>query len=154
MTDDDRIAQLLADFPVTVEIPVSWGDMDAMGHVNNTVYFRYFETARIKCFDELGMGSIEQPGQVGPILHSTSCRFRIPLTYPDILTVGTRIGEVGDDRFLMLHRAVSHQHGAVAADGESLIVSFDYAAGTKATVPEAVRARLLELRAGSPSGAR
>ena len=47
VTDTNQIADLLADFPVTVEIPVAWGDMDAMGHVNNVVYFRYFETARI-----------------------------------------------------------------------------------------------------------
>lgn len=75
VTDKDRIAELLAGFPVRVEVPVAWGDMDALGHVNNTVYFRYFETARIKCFAELGLGQIEQSDDVGPILHSANCRF-------------------------------------------------------------------------------
>src|SRR6476619_7596530 len=134
MADEDRIDELLAEFPVTVDIPVAWGDMDAMGHVNNAVYFRYFETARIECFAELGLGSIERSDGVGPILHSASCRFRIPLTHPDTVTVGAQIGEVGDDRFVMRYRAVSHHHGAVAADGESLIVTFDYATGSKARV--------------------
>ncbi|MGN6132537.1 MAG: acyl-CoA thioesterase [Nocardioidaceae bacterium] len=146
MTDEDRIGELLADFPVTVEIPVAWGDMDAMGHVNNAVYFRYFETARIECFAELGLGSIKQSDGVGPILHSTSCRFRIPLTHPDSVTVGAQIGEVSDDRFVMRYRAVSHHHGAVAADGESLIVAFDYATGSKAPVSDDLRARLMDLR--------
>lgn len=146
VTDEDRIAELLADFPVRVEIDVAWGDMDAMGHVNNTVYFRYFETARIRCFAELGLGSIEQSDSVGPILHSASCRFRIPLTHPDTVVVGARIGDVGDDRFVMLYRAVSRRHGAVAADGESLIVTFDYTTGTKAQVSDDLRQRLLELR--------
>ena len=58
MTDDDRTGELLVDFPVTVEIPVAWGDMDAMGHVNNAVYFRYFETARISCFADLGLDEL------------------------------------------------------------------------------------------------
>lgn len=146
MTDEDRIGELLADFPVTVEIPVAWGDMDALGHVNNAVYFRYFETARIECFAELGLGSIERSDGVGPILHSASCRFRIPLTHPDTVTVGAQIGEVGDDRFVMRYRAVSHHHGAVAADGESLIVTFDYATGSKARVPDGLKARLMDLR--------
>lgn len=146
VTDDDRTSELLADFPVTVEIPVAWGDMDALGHVNNTVYFRYFETARMKCFAELGLGAIEQSDGVGAILHSASCRFRIPLTHPDTVIVGVQIGEVGDDRFVMRYRAVSHQHGAVAADGESLVVTFDYAAGTKARVPDHVAARLTDMR--------
>ena len=148
MTDEDRIGELLADFPVAVEIPVAWGDMDALGHVNNAVYFRYFETARIRFFAELGLGSVGQSNGVGPILHSASCRFRIPLTHPDTVTVGAQIGEVGDDRFVMRYRAVSHQHGAVAADGESLIVTFDYATGSKARVPDDLRARLLDLSRG------
>ena len=146
MTDKDRIAGLLADFPVRVEIPVAWGDMDAFGHVNNTVYFRYFETARISGFAELGFGQVGQSDGVGPILHSASCRFRIPLTYTDTVTVGASIGDVGEDRFVMLYRAVSHHHDAVAADGESLIVTFDYATGTKARVPEDLRAQLLQMR--------
>ena len=145
----DQIAELLADFPVTVEVPVAWGDMDAMGHVNNIVYFRYFETARLECFAELGLGPIEQSDGVGPILHSASCRFRIPLTYPDTVTVGAQIGDVGEDRFVMRYRAVSHRHGATAADGESLIVTFSYATNTKAPVSDDLRARLLELR-GDP----
>jgi acyl-CoA thioester hydrolase len=146
VTDKDPIAELLAGFPVRVEIPVAWGDMDALGHVNNTVYFRYFETARIKCFAELGLGQIERSDDVGPILHSASCRFRIPLTYLDTVTVGARIGDVDKDRFVMLYRAVSHRYNAVAADGESLIVTFDYATSTKARVPDDLPARLLELR--------
>lgn len=148
VTHENRIAELLAEFPVQVEIPVAWGDMDAMGHVNNTVYFRYFETARLSCFAELGMGSIDQ-SDVGPILHSASCRFRIPLTYPDTVTVGARIGDIGDDRFNMIYRAVSHRHGAVAADGESLIVTFSYSTGTKAAVSDALRERLIALRGGA-----
>ncbi|WP_445258684.1 acyl-CoA thioesterase [Nocardioides aurantiacus] len=146
MTDTDRIAGLLVDFPVRVDVPVAWGDMDALGHVNNTVYFRYFETARLACFAELGLGQVGQSDGVGPILHSASCRFRIPLTHPDSVTVGARVGDVGEDRFAMLYRAVSHRHDAVAADGESLVVTFDYETGTKARVPDELRARLLELR--------
>ncbi len=154
VTDRDQIAELLADFPVTVEIPVAWGDMDAMGHVNNIVYFRYFETARITCFAELGLGPIKQSDDVGPILHSANCRYRIPLTYPDTVTVGVRIGDIGEDRFVMLYRAVSHRHSAVAADGESLVVTFSYSTNTKARVPDDLRALLVDLRgkAGSAPG--
>lgn len=140
------VASLLADCPVTVEIPVAWGDMDAIGHVNNTVYFRYFETARIAAFARLGLDAESLADGVGPILHSTKCRFRIPLTYPDTVTVGTRIGEISEDRFVMEYRAVSHRHGAVAADGDGLIVTYNYSAGAKAPVSDGLRERLLELQ--------
>lgn len=140
------VAELLAGFPVTVEIPVAWGDMDALGHVNNTVYFRYFETVRIAGFTRLGIGDITAAADgVGPILHSTNCRFRIPLTYPDTVTVGTRIGDIGEDRFVMHYRAVSHEHRAVAAEGDGLIVTYDYLAARKAPISVALRARLDDL---------
>ncbi|MGO4257555.1 acyl-CoA thioesterase [Marmoricola sp. RAF53] len=146
MTAPNAVADLLAGFPVAVEIPVAWGDMDAMGHVNNTVYFRYFETVRIAAFGRLGLADIAAAeGGVGPILHSASCRFRIPLTHPDTVTVGARISDITEDRYVMTYRAVSHQHEAVAADGDSLIVMFDYVAGTKAAISDALRERLVAL---------
>ncbi|WP_183093039.1 acyl-CoA thioesterase [Nocardioides stalactiti] len=152
MSDDAHVADLLADYPVVVEIPVAWGDMDAMGHVNNTVYFRYFETARIRCFEALSDGAAGDPSAegsgVGPIVHTASCRFRIPLTYPDTVTVGVRIGEISEDRYVMHSRAVSHRHGAVAAEGETLVVAFDYATGTKTPIPDGLRTQLLGLRGG------
>lgn len=140
------VASLLADCPVTVEIPVAWGDMDAVGHVNNTVYFRYFETARIAGFARLGLDVPNPADGVGPILHSTRCRFRIPLTYPDTVTVGTRIGEISEDRFVMEYRAVSHRYVAVAADGDGLIVTYNYLAAEKAPISGSLRTRLLELQ--------
>lgn len=138
--------EALAGYPVVVEIPVAWGDMDAMGHVNNTVYFRYFETVRIAAFGQLGLGDIAASNGVGPILHSASCRFRIPLTFPDTVLVGAAVDEIGEDRFVMRYRAVSQQHQAVAAEGESMIVTFDYANGVKAPISAALRAQLVALQ--------
>jgi acyl-CoA thioester hydrolase len=77
----------LADYPVVIEIPVAWGEMDAYGHVNNIVYFRYFETARIVYFGKLESPDFVNRNPLGPILASTSCRFRAPLAFPDHLQV-------------------------------------------------------------------
>ena len=81
----DSVSDLLREFPVVIEMPVRWGDMDAFNHVNNVVYLRYFESARIAYFERLGFGiSIAEQG-IGPILASTSCEFKFPLTYPCLL---------------------------------------------------------------------
>ncbi len=82
---------------------------------------------------------------VGPILSKTSCRFRIPLAYPDTVWIGARVSAVGDDRFTMLYRVVSEQHGAIAAEGEGVLVTFDYARKSKAPVPGAIRSAIAEL---------
>ena len=66
----------LSSFPVRLEIPVAWGEMDAMGHVNNIVYLRWFECARIAYFERVGWLAGGRVRGVGPILHSTQARFR------------------------------------------------------------------------------
>src|SRR5258708_6349714 len=89
----------LARWPVIVEQPVAWGEMDSFGHVNNTVYFRYFENARLEYFRRLAWPAENPPKGIGPILHSTQCRFRKPLAWPDRIAIGARIPRIEADRF-------------------------------------------------------
>ena len=134
--------ELLVTFPVVIEIPVAWGEMDSFQHVNNIVYFRYFESARMAYFDRLDIWSYLDETGVGPILASTQCKFRLPLSYPDTVSVGTRITEIAEDRFLMKYSVVSHQHEKVAAEGEGLVVYYNYREKTKAPLPEVLRDRI------------
>ena len=140
----------LAGFAVVVEIPVRWGDMDAFGHVNNTVFFRFFESARIEY-----LRAIEFAGQegIGPILASTHCRFRRPVAFPDTVRVGARTTALDEDRFTMEYRLVSEALGEVAAEGGGVVVSYDYGAAGKAPLPAAVRERIVALGVVGPDHA-
>jgi acyl-CoA thioester hydrolase len=138
----------LQGYPVQVEIPVAWGEMDAFGHVNNVVYFRYFESARIACFERLGYPELTTTTGLGPILASTDCRFRLPLTYPDTVVAAARIGAIGADDFMMHYLVVSRRHGRVAAEGSGRIVSYDYGKQCKSPLPPELRARLEAFAAG------
>lgn len=141
--------KLLNGFPVVIEIPVAWGEMDSLQHVNNIVYFRYFESARMACFHELDIWSYMDETGIGPILASTQCRFRIPLSYPDTVSVGTRITEVEEDRFVMKYVVISHQHQRIAAEGEGIIVSYDYRGKKKAPLPQEIKTRIEALENSS-----
>ena len=132
----------LKTYPVVIEIPVAWGEMDSLQHVNNIVYFRYFESARMAYFNKLDLWNFIKETGIGPILASTNCKFRIPLTYPDTVSVGTKVTEIKDDRFLMKYLIMSHTHGKVAAEGEGLIVSYNYRELAKATLPVEIRKRI------------
>ena len=135
-------ASLHAGFPVRVHDNVRWGDMDAFGHVNNTVYFRYFECARIAYFERIGFGGRLEDLRIGPIVAATDCRFRLPLTYPDRVVTAARVVDVGEDRFTMEYRVISERHGRLAAEGSARVVAFDYEAGRKATLPDEIRAAI------------
>ena len=140
----------LADYPVVIEIPVGWGEMDAYGHVNNIVYFRYFETARMAYFEKLASPDFVSRNPLGPILASTSCRFRAPLAFPDRLSVGARVARVDEDRFVMFYAVYSHSLQRIAAEGEGTIVCFDYRENRKAPLPAELRLRISELENSGP----
>ena len=129
-------------FPVRLEIPVSFVDMDAYGHVNNTRYFRCFEDFRVTAFRLIKLTAYHEEHGIGPILARTNCVFRAPVRYPDTIFAGVRVTEIGEDRFTMLHRLVSEQQGAVVAEGDARIVLVDYRQGGKAPIPPEVRSQL------------
>ena len=82
---------------------------------------------------------------MGPILARVNCIFRQPVGFPDTVEVGVGVTELAEDRFTVVYSIVSQQLGAVAARGEGRIVCFDYRAGEKAPLPEAVREALQAL---------
>lgn len=124
----------------STRVTVAWGDMDAFGHVNNAQYFKYFENARIAWFEARGvMADGLVVGDIGPILGATSCRFKAPVAFPDTLTVEVTVDEIGDDRFTHRYSILSESLGREVAAGDALIVSYDYANGRKAPLPNAWR---------------
>jgi acyl-CoA thioester hydrolase len=136
-------ARALAAFPATIDLVVQWGEMDAYDHVNNVVYFRWFESARMVLFTQLDFRSSTG---VGPILAATGCRYKAPLYHGDVVTAAARVVDVADDRFMLEHALWSRDAGRVAATGEAQIVAYDYVAKKKARLPDDVRARIDALR--------
>jgi acyl-CoA thioester hydrolase len=143
----------LNQYPVIIEIALHWGEMDAFQHLNNTVYFRYFESARIAYFEKIGYLEFMQKTGLGPILASTQCRFKIPLTYPDRVSVGAKVSEIEEDRFVMDYAVVSHNFQKIAAEGQGVIVSFDYRENKKTPLPEEIKQRILKLESAISTAA-
>lgn len=140
-------------FPVSVEIPVAWGEMDAYQHVNNIVYLRWFETARIAYFERLGLLDRKEREGVGPIVARSTIDYRSPVTYPDTVRVEISVRRIGVTSFAMAYRLWSRALGAEVASGESVIVLYDYRAGRSMAVDDRLRAAIaaLEASAGSPA---
>jgi acyl-CoA thioester hydrolase len=116
---------------------------------NHAVYISHFEHARIAYFERIDAEQMMKATGIGPILAETSCRFRLPLTYPDQVSIGARVTRIEDDRFFMAYRVVSHKHGKIAAEGDGTIVAFDYASNRKASLPEAVRRKIEAVEQGA-----
>ena len=137
--------KLISAYPVVIEIPIAWGDMDAFQHVNNVVYFKHFESARISYFEKIDFLEVMNKTGIGPIMASTQCRYKIPLTYPDHVTVGAKVDTIEKDRFIMKYAVISHKLKKIAALGEGVLVTFDYQNNKKAFIPDEIRKRIIDL---------
>lgn len=136
----ESVPQELADHPVVLRLPVQWGDQDAFGHVNNVVHFRWMESARIHYFDRAGLGHMMSNQGQGPILASIKCDYRRQLTYPDAVLISASITSIGRTSLKMAHRIYSTTQKAVAGEGESVIVMFDYTTQKPVPVSDEIRA--------------
>jgi acyl-CoA thioester hydrolase len=139
----------LAAFPVVIALPIQWGEQDAFGHVNNTVPIRWFESSRIAYLEQGGLSHLMSGQGLGPILASITCNYRRQLHYPDTVLVGARITRLGRSSLTMTHAVYSQAHSAVAADGESVIVVFDYTANRPRRIPEEMRQAMERLEGSS-----
>lgn len=138
------MSENLNDYTVVEEIIIRWGDMDARGHVNNTIYYRYFESSRIALFQSLDIYEQPKKVRVGPILSFQSCYYKAPLTYPDTIYVGAKITNIEGSKIFIKHALVSKNLKRMAAEGEAHIVWYDYEDLKKAIISDNLKKRLLK----------
>jgi len=129
--------------PVHTEvIPIRWGDMDAMGHVNNTIYFRYMEQARISWFDRIG--ARPQPNGEGPVIINASCTFIRQLVYPGTVEVRMYAGGAGRSSFeTWMEMRPSYAPDVVYAEGAAKVVWVDFPREKSTALPDWLR-RIVE----------
>ena len=123
-------------------MPIRWGDMDAMGHVNNTLYFRYFEIIRIEWLHRVG-GPPDRRGQ-GPVIVNAFCNFIKQLEYPGELLAKHYVANAGRtsfDTFMTLERTA--EPGVLYASGGATTVWVDFPQQKSVPLPDELR-RLIE----------
>ncbi|HUQ75985.1 MAG TPA: thioesterase family protein [Burkholderiales bacterium] len=117
-------------------IPIRWGDMDAMGHVNNTVYFRYMEQARISWFDAL-VPDGEAWEATGIVIANAACNFKRALSYPGMVDVQVFIGAPGASSVPTFYEL--GMNGEPYADGAATVVFIDMHKQKPIRIPQAIR---------------
>ena len=137
--------KLLSEFSFITQMNVEWGDMDALQHVNNVEYFKYFQKARIAYFEKNSSEDLFVESRISTILASTECKFIYPLKYPDAISIGARVDSMADQYFTMKYAVISHKNQKLVAIGGAKVVMFDYDKNMKASVPQEVKKRILNL---------
>jgi acyl-CoA thioester hydrolase len=134
MSDDRRLAHI-------ERIPIRWGDMDAMGHVNNTVYFRFMEQARISWFDRL-VPEEDAWRSTGIVIANASCNYKRAITYPGVVEVRLYVAVPGGASVATTYELRVDSDPEPYADGAAVVVFIDMKTQKSRRIPEAIRARL------------
>jgi acyl-CoA thioester hydrolase len=123
------------------EVPLRWGDMDAMAHLNNVQYFRLIEEARIRWFASFGFSTL--PTGEAPILAHAALDFAKAMNYPATAVVRQTVTRLGRSSVEMTITLTTREEpDTVFASGRTVIVWYDYTAGRSAPWPEHVRVAL------------
>jgi len=124
-------------------IPVRWGDMDAMGHVNNTVYFRFMEQARISWFSVLVPGK-EAWHSTGIVIANASCNYKRAITYPGVVETRLYVGAPGGSSVPTFYELRVDDDPVPYADGAAVVVFVDMKSQKPVRIPDGIRDRLLK----------
>lgn len=129
-----EIEKELSSFKHQMEIDVRWGDMDAFQHVNNTVYLKWVEHARVE-YLSTHIISVFNKMTLGPILARQDIRYIFPITYPDTVLVGFRVAEIQEDRLLCESKIYSKKYSRLSAIAYNTIMAYDFNSLRKADIP-------------------
>lgn len=123
-----------------VSRPISWGEMDLFGHLNNVHYFRYLEDARIAFLNHLQFFE----NDLYSVILKNECEYHRPVVYPDHLITHSYVTHVGNTSFTMLYEVFSEQQESLVAIGKSVIVIVDPVSFEKKSLPTEMREKLIE----------
>lgn len=122
----------------TTRIPVRWGDMDAYGHLNNTLYFRFFEQARVEWIEQMGY-PVRSEATSGPVIINADCTFLIPVNYPATAEVRLFGGQPGRSSVMTWYELRVEGDDRLYAEGAAKVVWMDVRTGKSVPLPEPVR---------------
>ena len=129
----------LSDYPIIYEQQVAWGDMDAFAHVNNVIYYRYIESARIYYMEALNLAVKE----INTVVASNQCKYIAPVFYPDCIKIGVRVEEIRNSAFRMSYLLYSEKQEKVVAIADAVIVCVDKHSMLKVAIPDLIRQKII-----------
>ncbi len=117
---------------------LDWSEMDLYGHINNVAYFKYQQAARVHFWETIGLTAQDGSAGLGPLLAAAKVQFVKALLYPGAVHIQTAVTFVKNTSFGLTHRMLNDA-GKLCAEGDDVVVVWDYGAGEKKVIPAELR---------------
>lgn len=124
-------------------IRIDWSDQDVFGHVNNVVYFKYIQAARVNYCESIGLTSSNEKDKWSFIVASTSCKFKKSLEFPGTIQIKSEVEWVKNSSFQLNH-IIYNEKGEIVAEASDVLLVYDYEFKIKVRISEELRLKMLE----------
>lgn len=131
-------------YKVKISLRIDWADLDLFGHVNNVMFFKYIQSARVNYCETIGLTSLTHPSQHSFMVASSQCQFKKPLLYPGNITVHTRVDWIKNTSFQLSYQIFNPQQ-ILVAEATDVLVVFDHNKKTKVIIDPELRAKMESL---------
>jgi len=132
---------MLDQFPVRLSLRIDWSEMDLFGHVNNVAFFKYLQASRVNYWETIGLSAYFNQTHIGPILASSTCNFKKALHYPGNITVLVKVEFMKNTSFGLSH-IILNDKNEIAAEGNDVIVMYDFNLSEKVAIPTWLRDKM------------
>lgn len=133
-----------------IELTVRFRDLDAMAHVNNSVYLTYFEEARTGYLRDVAKLKLDLNSPVSLIVGEILCRYRSPALYNEQLRIYCRAGEFGRASFKIFYEVKSVIDNRLIAEGYSTLIAYNYQEKKSCSISDEFRERVLTYEQSVP----
>ena len=131
-------------YPVKLQLRIDWSELDYFAHVNNVSFFKYIQAARVNYWEAIGLTQSHRETNIGPMLASCKCDFKLPLFYPGQITILSRVDYIKNTSFSFSH-IIMNDKGEVAAEAQDVMVMFDFNRNEKIAFPSDLKAKIEKL---------
>ncbi|HLP14014.1 MAG TPA: thioesterase family protein [Flavobacteriales bacterium] len=128
-------------FPIELNLRIDWSEMDIFGHVNNVMYMKYVQAARVNYWETIGMDANFATKGIGPNLASVTCSFKRPMFYPGTVIIKSRIDYIKKTSFGLTHR-IYNDKNELCAEANDVAVIYDYLKKVPSPIPDWMRSKV------------
>lgn len=137
---------IMPEFNTQLTLRIDWSEMDLFGHVNNVSFFKYIQAARVNYWELTGLNELYKTSNIGPTLAAVNCQFKKSLYYQGSVTIQTKVDWIKNSSLQLSHQLLNDKN-EIAAEGQDVIVMFDYNTNEKVAIPKVIR-NVIEKREG------
>ncbi len=124
-----------------ISIRIDWSELDLFGHVNNVVFHKYAQTARLNYVEMLGLMELHKTQNIGFMVAETNCQFKKELLFPGNINIQTQIDFVKNTSLALQH-TMTNDAGELVAIARDVLVVYDFNKKEKCLIPEEIKVKL------------